>query len=64
MDLLKVTYEFVIYNSHRPRVSSLSGPGRCSLECIPEKNFFHGGQPPWKCEGNYEADVISMTSFI
>ncbi|CAK9017102.1 unnamed protein product [Durusdinium trenchii] len=40
-----VTYEFVVYTSHR-----------CSLECIPEKNFFHGGQPPWKCEGNYEVD--------
>ncbi|CAJ1418800.1 unnamed protein product [Effrenium voratum] len=40
-----VTYEFVVYDGHR-----------CSLECIPEKSFFCGGQPPWKCEGNYEVE--------
>ena len=31
------------------------------MECVPEKNFFHGGQPPWKCEGNYEAKATDLS---
>ena len=31
------------------------------MECVPEKNFFHGGQPPWKCEGNYEAKARDLS---
>ncbi|CAE7756103.1 unnamed protein product [Symbiodinium sp. CCMP2456] len=40
-----VTYEFVLYDTRR-----------CTLECIPQLNFFEGGQPPWRCEGNYEVE--------
>ena len=65
----EVTYEFVMYNSHR-QVFSVAQPipacsvavmilgchsARCTLECIPQLNYFEGGQPPWSCEGNYEA---------
>mmetsp|Transcript_147265 Transcript_147265/g.455539 ORF Transcript_147265/g.455539 Transcript_147265/m.455539 type:complete len:403 (-) Transcript_147265:55-1263(-) len=49
-----ITYEVV-----------LTDPRRCTVESIPEKSFFHGGQPPWHLEGSWELDdgelVITVT---
>lgn len=55
-----VTKDFTCPGDHVTWEILLLGEGECALECIPEMNYFQGGQPPWRCEGKWTFDEDDM----